>query len=53
MTTSRHVHVGPDALASLLVGITLFRRPEYDPAVLAPIYALMVLPSSPFQLLTR
>jgi len=41
MTTSRHVHVGPDALASLLVGITLFRRPEYDPAVLAPIYALM------------
>eukprot|EP01128_Nolandella_sp_AFSM9_P000989 TRINITY_DN1110_c0_g1_i1.p1 TRINITY_DN1110_c0_g1~~TRINITY_DN1110_c0_g1_i1.p1 ORF type:complete len:753 (-),score=141.73 TRINITY_DN1110_c0_g1_i1:197-2347(-) len=45
MTTSRHVHAGPDALASLLVGLTLVKphaaTSNLDPAHLAPIYSLI------------
>lgn len=41
MTTSRGAAYGPDALASLLVGLTIQNYPDVDSALLASSYALL------------
>jgi len=44
LTTSRHMHFGPDALASLLVG-QIMLSPQYDGEenqYLAPIFSFIV-----------